>query len=136
MRKLTKGIIGTCAAFTVLSCVSSVALAYQRCSNWGTKIDFWVDTLSSDITETDSDYISHVKWFGKESTKNFKLKFTIRSIDDRNVCNTKYIDSTYQLGRTVSIYDSNCIKGRQYTLVAARENLFDSAVYCAGDWEP
>lgn len=136
MRKLTKSIVCACAAATVLSSVAIVAHAYQATTSWGTHIDFWTDTLSSGITEKDSDTVSHVTWSGREANYDFKLKFTVQSADNADVCDQIYVDSATQLGKVVTIYNSNCIKDRKYNLVSARENLFDSAVYCTGNWEP
>lgn len=103
MRKLTKSIVGACAAVTVLSSIAVVAHAYQATTGWGTHIDFWTDTLSTGVTEKDSDTVSHVTWSGREANYNFKLKFTVQSADNVDVCDQIYVDSATQLGKVVTI---------------------------------
>lgn len=135
MARFSKKLLAICCSAIIAGNIAVIASAYQSTATWGTYIDFWTDTLSSDIEETDNDSLSHVKWTGKEVTGDFKLKFTIQSENGTDVCEQTYVNSATKLGKVVSI-DSNCINGRNYTLVAARENILDPSVYCSGDWEP
>lgn len=137
MRKLTKSIVGACAAATVLSSVAIVAHAAQDMSRWSGTIDFWTDIVGTSVIEKDEDdKVSHIIWESKNDSGNFKLKFTIQLIEDGSNQNDQlYIDSTYGLGTEVA-FASKCIEGKDYRLVAARESIFDPAIYCVGSWEP
>lgn len=136
MRKLTKSIVGACAAVTVLSSVTIVAHAAQTMSQWAGNINFWTDIVGTSVIETDEDKVSHIRWDSKNDSGNFKLKFTIQLIEDGSNQNDQlYIDSTYGLSTEVTVA-SKCIKDKNYRLVAARESIFDPAKYCAGEWEP
>lgn len=49
MRKLTKSVVGACAAATVLSSVAIVAHAAQAMSRWSGTIDFWTDIVGTSL---------------------------------------------------------------------------------------
>lgn len=135
MKKLLRMAFATGISATVLCSVALVAHAAQATTGWEKYIDFWTDTLSTGITEQDNDTVSHVKWIGKEVNGNFRLKFTIQSMDNVDVCTQTYVNSATDLGKNKTI-SSSCVNGRNYNLVAARENIFDPEVYCTGNWEP
>lgn len=135
MKKITRKIMAVCVSATVFGSLAIVAHAAQSTTKWSKYVDFWTDTLSSGITENDNDSVSHVTWSGKKVSGDFNLKFTIQSTDNTDVSAQTYINSATSLGKQQTI-DSNCIKGRKYNLVAARENIFDPEVYCSGNWEP
>lgn len=135
MKKVARNVFAVCVSATVISSLAIVAHAAQTTTGWGKYVDFWTDTLSTGIVEQDNDSVSHVTWTGKEVNGNFNLKFTIQSEDNVDVCTQTTVNSASYLGKVKTI-TSNCIKGRAYNLVAARENILDPAVYCSGNWEP
>ncbi len=135
MKKLLRRFFAAGVSATVIGSIALVAHAAQATTDWEKYIDFWTDTLSSGVVEQDNDSKSHITWTGKEVNGDFKLKFTIQSMDNTDVCTQTYVNSATDLGKETSI-SSNCIKGRAYNLVAARESIVDPEVYCNGNWEP
>ena len=135
MKKVARNVFTACVSATVIGSLAIVAHAAQTTTGWGKYVDFWTDTLSTGIVEQDNDSVSHVTWTGKEVNGDFNLKFTIQSMDNVDVCDQTYVNSATDLG-IVKTITSSCIKDRAYNLVAARENIFDPAVYCSGNWEP
>lgn len=135
MKKLTRKVFAVGVSAAVMGNIALVAHAAQARTDWDKYIDFWTDTLSTGIVERDNDSVSHVTWTDKEVNGNFKLKFTIQSMDNVDVCTQTYVNSATDLGKEKAI-TSSCVKDRSYNLVAARETIIDPAVYCTGNWEP
>ncbi len=135
MKKKVKSILGVAIALCLVSSFPVVLSAAQGRSSWGTYIDFWTDVLRTNVVELDSDSVSHVTWTGKEINYDFKLKFTVQTVEGKNVSDQQYLYSGTDLNREHT-FNASCIQGRRYQLVAARENMFDDAIYCTGNWEP